>query len=925
MNAAASPTGSWRGVMALFDAWLAAEPAEQEALLARWRDEEPALFPRLQALIEADLAAEAGQFLHAQPRREASPDQRLGPWRLRERIGSGGMGEVWRAERDDGLYAAQVAIKLLHGRHAATEAQRARFAREGELLARLEHPHIARLLDAGTQADGARYLVLELVNGQLLDRWCDGQRLDIAGRLRLFLQVCEAVSFAHAQLVVHRDLKPANILVTGDGQVKLLDFGVAKLMDEGQADSELTRAAAAGLTPAYAAPEQLSGGAISTATDVYALGVLLFQLLSGQRPYAGTDSSPAQLMRDILDTEPLKLSALKPGVEAADARGVTPARLAQLLRSDLAPICNRALQKEPAARYASVQALAEDLQRFLRFEPVSARQVNWRYVSARFVRRNRWGVAAASALALALGAGVGATLWQADKARHQAERAQAASAKATAIKDFLLKSFSNAQMGDKVSGAGSATTVLQLIEQSGKELLTADALAPEVRLELLNALGELQRVNGLNDQAEALQLKALELARTHLGARSEPYVYALVELATNLPRLGRREESNQLFDEALAIMEGDPVHEKGESYAFALWYRGVNAFNEGDNERALRQFERAEAVCRQHRPQDNTLGFALQWQANVHARLDDFAAAEKALRAALATVPSAARPEQLESLTRLFLGDLFARQGDHTQALGEYEHALRLFAQIDSGLRNADRSVALTQAARARHELGQREAAQADLRQALAIAAHHPGGRPSNNLENRALVAQLAMEIGDGQGRAALAQAQSLVTRWPPDANDAGFAAVLVLHAEAALMAGSLAEAQQAVERALPIVEVNGRDTLAARHARLLLAEGLARSPSSAAQAGEAFRQVLATARADSVRPALRARQLQMARALAGLARLAAAAGEAAESMRLAQEGLALLPEPRYLRERQVQAALQAMAARASPPSSRGA
>lgn len=215
---------------------------------------------------------------------------RLGPWELREVIGVGGMGEVWSATRGDGMYEGRAAVKLLrlaHDRSDIADLLIARFAREGELLARLTHPHIAQLLDAGVTAEDTRYLVLEFVQGQRIDHWCDARRLSVKARLRLLLQVCEAVAFAHANLIVHRDLKPANILVTDAAQVKLLDFGVAKLLAEAPGAEELTRIGAAGMTPEYAAPQQINGEAVTVATDVYALGVLMHVLLSGRRPTAG--------------------------------------------------------------------------------------------------------------------------------------------------------------------------------------------------------------------------------------------------------------------------------------------------------------------------------------------------------------------------------------------------------------------------------------------------------------------------------------------------------------------------------------------------------------------------------------------------------------------------------------------------------------
>ena len=390
MPAPSSRTLALRDALSLFDQWLALPEGERAAWLAGLAQTQPGLLPQLKAMIQADQQAEEQGFL-AQPAQwptlAALPadqghgadhqGQRRGPWQWQEHSGSGGMGDVWRARRSDGLYAGQAAVKLQRGARANVLAD-ARFAREAELLARVSHPHVAQLLDAGVADDGTRYLVLEYVPGERIDRWCDQRRLDIEARLALLLQLCAAVAFAHAQQVGHRDLKPSNILVTEQGHVKLLDFGVAKLLDAGAGDAELTRLGAAGLTPEYAAPEQVEGGAITPATDVYALGVLLFVLLSGQRPYGSPQSSAAQLARDIVEAEPLRLSAAA-GAAAdtaagrADARASTPRALRQRLRGDLEHIVAKALRKAPAERYASAQALADDIGRHLRHGPVRAR------------------------------------------------------------------------------------------------------------------------------------------------------------------------------------------------------------------------------------------------------------------------------------------------------------------------------------------------------------------------------------------------------------------------------------------------------------------------------------------------------------------------------------------------------------------------
>ena len=302
----------------------------------------------------------------------------LGGYTLVSPIDQGGMGSVWLAERSDGRFQGRAAVKLLNASLLGREGE-GRFRREGTVLARLTHPHIARLIDAGVSRAGQPYLVLEYVDGQHIDCFCDDQRLGIEERIRLFLDVQAAVAHAHANLIVHRDLKPSNVLVAGDGQVKLLDFGIAKLLGDDEAMSMLTREGGVALTPKYAAPEQVTGGQITTATDVYTLGVLLFELLTGQHPTGLGAGSPIEFVRAITVGKTLRLSSAALGedvrvaAERAEQRATTPDRLHRVLRGDLETIVAKALKSNPAERYASVAEFAEDLRRVLEHQPITAR------------------------------------------------------------------------------------------------------------------------------------------------------------------------------------------------------------------------------------------------------------------------------------------------------------------------------------------------------------------------------------------------------------------------------------------------------------------------------------------------------------------------------------------------------------------------
>ena len=558
MHEALQSTQAWREVLRLFDRWAAADdgPA-REAELRRVQAEQPSLYPRLVAMIEADRAAESQGFLgdgaavhipEAPAPARAWAGTRLGAWALHEPIGAGGMGQVWLATRSDGLYSGRAAVKLLHAGGLSPQAQ-ARFAREGELLARLSHPHIAQLLDAGLMVDGTRYLVLEYVQGERIDHWCDARKLGIAQRLRLFMQVCDAVAYAHAHLVVHRDLKPANILVTGDGHAKLLDFGVAKLLANDDNDSdgaeltELTRAGAAGLTPEYAAPEQIEGQPVTTATDVYALGVVLFGLLSGARPYASTSRGVAALARAIVEEPPRSLvTAARESPDAALSRDTSPASLTHALRGDLETIVAKALKKSPAQRYATVQELRDDLGRHLDHQPVSAQPDSIGYRASKFVQRNRVQVLALAALMVTLLGGIAATTWQWRVAAQE-------SARTRSMVTLMSELFKGLNPDEAGKAAVPAVELLRRAWGDASKRLQGD---PALRAEAARTLGLLLAETGdLHTATEALGVAhAGDVARGDTtGHRALQVAF---ELAAAHRRLGHTQQARQLFEGVIA-------------------------------------------------------------------------------------------------------------------------------------------------------------------------------------------------------------------------------------------------------------------------------------------------------------------------------------------------------------------------------------
>ena len=475
---------AWRQADALFDQWLDFDDAGREPWLAAL-DVDPDVRTRLQRLIEAHARPSA---VLTTPASDLS-GMRLGNWTLESELGRGGMAVVYRAVRSDGIARQDAALKVLTvGALGATG--RDRFQREAEILARLNHPNITPLVDSGIAGDGTCWLAMPLVEGQRIDAWCDSHRLDARGVTKLFLQVCDAVAFAHRNLVIHRDLKPSNVLVEADGHVRLLDFGIGQFADaEGERTQTLWRA----LTPGYAAPEQLRGDPPTTAIDIYGLGALLHRLLTGRTPQSADDRTtttrPSLLVRASGD---------------AYHRHYVP------LRSDLDRVLLKALAEEPGRRYPSVEAFADDLRRWLDGQPVLAERPGLGYRARKFINRHRVGVAAATLLAISMAAGIFATLHQAGLARQEAENARNQARRAVLVRDFLQEVFSSTQ-----PAVGEVPTALEILDQGGRkarsEIAGPDPLAAA---DILMMIGNAQYNLGRFDQARQDLEEALALAGT---------------------------------------------------------------------------------------------------------------------------------------------------------------------------------------------------------------------------------------------------------------------------------------------------------------------------------------------------------------------------------------------------------------------------
>ena len=560
----------WADVQRVLDAALALPPENVASFLDRECGSDAELRREVEQLL--DSCARAGEFLERPPlqlavafvqarasERAMPAGRRIGPYVVIGEAGHGGMGVVYVAERDDGQFRQRVALKVLPRGIESDHAIR-RFLDERQILASLAHPSIARLLDGGVTDDELPYFAMEYVDGTAIDRYCDEHRLGIDARLRLVASVCDAVQYAHQNLVVHRDLKPSNILVTAEAQVKLLDFGIAKLLSDATpnadaaAHGDLTRTGGRWLTPRYASPEQISGAPVTTVSDVYTLGVLLFELLTGHSPYRVTALTPSELMRAVCEEEPLRpslavlrsepvtrgdgsISRAVPD-EVAHARALRPDRLARRLRGDLDTIILTAMQKDPLRRYASASGLADDVRRHLAGQPIRARADTLGYRAAKFVRRHRVAVAAGGALTLSLVAGVVGIARQnavASRERARAERQAATAARASRLLVDLFR------LSDPDVAKGATITAREMLARGAQRVETDFADDPALQAMMLREIGQIYQNLALSDDAERLVRRAVAVWR-----REPPST----ELAAGLQQLGEIEAARARFAEA---------------------------------------------------------------------------------------------------------------------------------------------------------------------------------------------------------------------------------------------------------------------------------------------------------------------------------------------------------------------------------------
>ncbi len=548
----------WLRASAHLDRLLDSPPEERDAVIATlWRDDPESAADVASLLAEHRRVTEERFLETAVPRPTAEPPLAgvtIGAYTLESRIGQGGTGTVWLASRSDGRFEGHAALKLLNAALLGRGGEE-RFRREGTILARLTHPNIARLIDAGVTSTAQPYLVLEYIDGRHIDRFCDEERLGIEGRVRLFLDVQAAVAHAHASLIVHRDLKPSNVLVTADGQVKLLDFSIAKLIEDGTHTGAtlLTQDGATAMTPKYAAPEQVTGGPITTATDVYALGVLLYELLTGVHPAGAAPKSSADFAKAVTELEPLRMSAAV-RVEGADAnanaarRATTPERLGRALAGDLETIVAKALKKNPAERYRSVDEFADDLRRYVNHEPIRARPDRLGYRIARFGRRHWRGLTATAAVVTVL---VAVVAFYTARLAAERDRARLQAQKASQLSDLLTGLVTGAD--PYRTPDGREPTVRNLLDAAVARVTKDLEDQPDVQAEMLTVLGRTYERMALHDKALPLLERALAIGRRVFGPEHVRIAQSLNDLGVLQRQLGHLDAAESLLNESLAM------------------------------------------------------------------------------------------------------------------------------------------------------------------------------------------------------------------------------------------------------------------------------------------------------------------------------------------------------------------------------------
>jgi len=798
----------WQRVESLFGELIALDATERQRRLSVIGAEDAQLRSSVESLLASDARSEdrlaEAIGAAAESLLESHQDRLLGKtvgdYRVTAILGHGGTSTVYCGEGPTAKHPPRVALKVLH-QAALHPRMRSRLHSERQILGALDHAYIAQLLGSGDLEDGTPYLMVEYVDGEPLHEYCDRQTLSLRERLELFVKICEAVQFAHRNLVVHRDIKPANILIERKGTPKLLDFGIAKLLaPESLAHTlAVTRLQERIMTPENAAPEQVLGRPITTATDIYALGVLLYQLLSGRSPYRLTSFSQLQLERAICMDDPVRpsqmvISKLSGESEAdrnriAGRRGLTPAKLRAELSGDLDAIVAMAMRKEPERRYPSAQALAEDVLRHLSRRPVTARQGDWRYHAVKFARRNYVAVLVVLSIVAGLMAAAGLTLWEnhrialaRDAAAQERDRAQQVSA-------FLVDVFSQA---DPFKAQGHETTAKDLLDRGAQKIVGNLSLHPEVRAELLESIGLAYRRQGLSDSAVGLLEQAVQIRRQQQPVDNRRLAAALANLADALGDAGRLPSAEASLVQALALMHREDDADALETEDILTQYGHLALDGESQPEKALNLFNQALAIANAH-PEFpalqrgaimNGLATTALWDGNFQlaegyqrealaiveantahdypdravlmasfgftlAKLGKYAEAERNLREALDIDKRVFGPDDrhIAAIQSTF-GDVYAHQGDLPRAIEAATEAVTISTQ-SYGKSHYLTGWYLEGLGRLYLKSGNVAAAEANLRDALAIYAASLPARHLYNAGAHGELGEIYLKKGD--------------------------------------------------------------------------------------------------------------------------------------------------------------------------------
>ncbi|HEV7358405.1 MAG TPA: serine/threonine-protein kinase [Steroidobacteraceae bacterium] len=796
---------------------------------------------------------------------------RIGPYRVLRTLGSGGMGEVYLAERADAQFEQQVAIKVVHGGTLAV-AMHSRLKLERQILAQLDHPNIAHLLDGGALPDGSAYIVMEYIDGVAIDVFCDTNRLDIAGRLKLFQTVCAAVHYAHQNLIVHRDLKPSNILVTAPGVPKLLDFGIAKLLDDRQAARHtlaVTQADVRIMTPDHASPEQVRGQAITTSSDVYVLGVLLYKLLCGTSPFFISSMRLSEIERAICEKDPVPPSQAVSSDDSpdsmfiAESRGASAKRLRRALDGDLDNIVLMAMRKEPERRYGSAQQLAGDIQRYLDGMPVIARGDTLSYRATKFVRRHWLPVTAGIGAAFLILAFAMTTYFQSqrisagrDRVAQQRERAEHERARAEEVSTFLVNLF---KLSDPEENRGNQVTARELLDSGSKRLQAGLQDQPATKAALLSTVGAVYDSLGQYQDAlplldEALQLQSqeqdgsrletlLELGRARIGAgelsRAEAPLQealhlaqrdagstsietgrALLTLGMLRHQQGKFGEAKNLYIRSLAMLENAKAAETDVSTVLGELAKVYSREQQWDL--AKQAYERALEIDRHILGDDHPrVAFRMQNLAIVAQNMGDLKQAEVLYRDALQREEHSYGERLPETaITKGNYGLLLQREG----RLVEAEPLLRDAVSIRLALYGHKHYLvgyARVSLAMLLHDKGDLAGAETQFREALAI---YDNSLPANHQYRASLLMHFARLLVDRNKSAeALAKGEESIKIWTATspASSPQTALAHAIHAYALEHLGKLQPAAEELDAAVPVlVKARGTDDAVVRRAQ---------------------------------------------------------------------------------------------------------